>query len=215
MDYEKGRVYKCTKCCFVGEKRAAIKHYASKHFGVDEHMFSCELCNFSTDNKQLMKRHPSFYTPHSTFCHCTGNIPGQRRPYFKVNPTPQQVDPELHLSKWEQEASVLFWITKRKPKPSAAAGSAPQPISSINLPVLQSALTSFFETNPIYNPSPLNLPVVPSAIELLPTCAMFTEAEVSTEFVDTRVVVAEESNLADHIIHLSDPPAMPSPLCVQ
>ncbi|CAC5385659.1 unnamed protein product [Mytilus coruscus] len=41
---------------------------------------------------------------------------------------------------------------------------------------------------------------------------MFIETEISTELVDTRVVVAEESDLADQIIHLSDPPAMPSPL---
>lgn len=168
MDYDRGRVYQCTKCCFVGEKRAAIKHYASKHFGVDEHMFSCELCNFSTDNKQLMKRHPSFYAPHSKarlFATEQGIYRGSDEAYLKVNPNPQQVDPEQHLSKWKQEASVLFWITKRKPKPSSAAGSAQQLISSINLPVLQSALTSYFETNPVYNPSPLNLPSVPSTTE--------------------------------------------------
>ncbi|CAC5398530.1 unnamed protein product [Mytilus coruscus] len=109
---------------FTGETRAAIKHYASKHFGVDEHMFSWELCNFSTDNKQMMKRHLSFYTPHSKarlFATEQGIYRGSDEAYLKVNPTPQQVDPELHLSKWEQEASVLFWITKRKPKPSAAA----------------------------------------------------------------------------------------------
>ncbi|CAC5361331.1 unnamed protein product [Mytilus coruscus] len=72
--------------------------------------------------------------------------------------------------------------------------------------------TSAYETNPVYNPSPLNLPSVPSTTELQPTGAMFTETEISTELVDTRVVVAEESDLADQIIHLSDPPAMPSPL---
>lgn len=105
-----------------------------------------------------MKRHPSFYAPHSKarpFATEQGIYRGSNEVYLKVNPIPLEVDPELHLSNWAQQASVLFWITKRKPKPSAAAGSAQQHISSINILVLPSVLTSCNETNPVYNTSPL------------------------------------------------------------
>lgn len=58
----------------------------------------------------------------------------------------------------------------------------------------------------------LSLPFVPSTTELQPTSVMFTVAEVSIDLADTRVVVVEVSDLVDQIIHLSDPPAMVSPL---
>ncbi|CAG2229209.1 unnamed protein product [Mytilus edulis] len=216
MDYDRGRVYQCTKCYFVGEKRAAIKHYPCKHFGEKEHILSCDqLCHFSSDNKQLMKRHPSFYAPHNNarlFTTEKGIYRGSDEVYVKVNSNPQQVDPDLHLSKWEQEASLLFWITKKKPKPSAAAGSAQQLIPSVDLPVLKSALASYFGSIPMSNPSPLDCPSIAVTNEIQPLDHEVAETEVSTEFLDTTVVVAEKSDLADQILHLSDPPAMPSPL---
>lgn len=215
MDYDRGRVYQCSKCNFVGEKRAAIKHYACKHFGEKEHLLSCELCHFSSDNRQLMKRHASFYAPHNNarlFATEHGIYRGNDEVYVKENPNPQQVDPEIHLSKWEQEASLLFWVTKKKPQPCAAAGSAQQSVPSIDLPILKSALASYFGSIPTSLTPSFNCPPIPATLEIQPLDPEVAETEVSTEFLDTRVVVAEGSDLADQILHLSNPPAMPSPL---
>ncbi|VDH92767.1 Hypothetical predicted protein [Mytilus galloprovincialis] len=205
MDYDRGRVYQCTKCYFVGEKRAAIKLYPCKHFGEKEHILSCDqLCHFSSANKQLMKRHPSFYAPYNN-----ARLFTTEKGIYRGS---DEVDTDLHLSKWEQDASLLFWITKKKPKPSAAAGSAQQLIPSVDLPVLKSALASYFGSIPMSNPSPLNCPSIAVTNEIQPLDHEVAETEVSTEFLDTTVVVAEKSDLADQILHLSDPPAMPSPL---
>ncbi|VDI57045.1 Hypothetical predicted protein [Mytilus galloprovincialis] len=129
----------------------------------------------------------------------------------KENPNPQQVDPEIHLSEREQEASLLFWITKKNPQPFAAAGSAQQSVPSIDLPVLKSAMVSYFGSIPTSNTLPLDCPPIPAITEIQPLDHEVAETEVSTEFLDTRVVVAEGSDLADQILHLSDPPATPSP----
>lgn len=150
MDYDRGRVF---QCAILSERRGQPLNITRVNILLTRNiifMLSCEL-SFFTDNKQLMKRHPSFYAPHNNarlVATEQGIYRGSDAAYVKVNANPQQVDPELHLSKWEQEDSLLFWITKKKPKPSTAAGSAQQFIPSINLPILQSALTFYLEINP-------------------------------------------------------------------
>ena len=148
MEYDRGRVYQCTKCSYTGEKRSAIRHYTNQHFTMHDHKYFCSLCGFSSNLWQKMKRHSSFYLPHSTAksnALMYNNYLGSDEQYYISNSEPTVVDPNIHLIRWEQEASNQYWVSRRRTKPvTAAAGSLEQ--LAAKLPALQTALSTVLNT---------------------------------------------------------------------
>ena len=62
---DRGRVYQCTICDFLGERKTALKHFKTKHVTAHEEQYHCNICSFHSHDFQLIKRHGSFYKPHN------------------------------------------------------------------------------------------------------------------------------------------------------
>ena len=208
---DRGRVYECTQCSFLGERKMAIKHY-QKHFSSEEHQFRCRLCGFSSSDKQMFKRHSSFYTSHNqqkAQLVSSGLYLGSDDQYVVTNPTPRTVNPDIDLKRWEAEPSAKHWLSKRKtsmPAPAAVITPLQQPVSSS----ITNTSTTTQTVSTVTTAMP-SVSIIPSIHPAFISTASTTCLSPATPTVtDSRIIV--DTNIADSIISLSENMERPLPL---
>ena len=114
---DRGRVYQCTKCDFLRERKTALKHFRTKHVTADEEQYCCNMCCFHSHDFQLIKRHGSFYKPHHELKEefiKAGNYLGSDDQHIVENKNFRKVDPEKDLKGWEAAESNAHWFSTSK-----------------------------------------------------------------------------------------------------
>lgn len=236
---DRGRVYECTQCQFLGEKAACIKHFTNKHFGAEDHIYLCEMCNFCTSDSQKFKRHPTFYLAHNStkinLISC-GTYRGSDELYVKVNKSPRIIDVDAELKRWEAGPSAVYWQSKRKnAKLSLATNTNTLTCTSdlslsasntcLQLPEIVPRFTSEMSVAPVQTittcsstlPSNSNTTVKKLSLSVLTpvTVNQCTDNQSLTCESDIRFiqVTEDEFDFCDNIISMSDPVIeMPEPL---
>jgi len=115
---DRGRVYQCLTCDYKGERKAVLKHFKTKHIQPAERQYHCTLCKFSTDDKNMLKRHANFYKPHALqkeVMVAAGTYLGHDDVYIKENEHPRVISEEKDIKRWEAAESALYWESRRKP----------------------------------------------------------------------------------------------------
>ena len=123
---DRGRVYQCTICDFLGERKTALKHFRTKHVTVHEAQYHCSICSFHSHDFQLIKRHGSFYKPHNALKEefmKDGNYLGSDDQHIIENENFRKVDPERDLKRWEAAESNAHWFSKCKKSTAVVASS--------------------------------------------------------------------------------------------
>jgi len=174
---DRGRVYECLTCNYKGERKAVLKHFRARHIQATERQYHCTLCNFSTDDQNMLKRHPNFFRPHhlqKEVMVAAGTYLGQDYLYIKVNENPRSVCEEKDIRRWEAAESALYWESRRKP-------SSHPPVPT----VLPSSSTSSIASSSI------------ASTDLQPSASSSPCATPSTETV--RVV--QDENVLDQLLY--------------
>lgn len=123
---DRGRVYQCTICDFLGERKTALKHFRTKHVTAHEEQYHCNICSFHSHDFQLIKRHGSFYKPHNALKEefmKDGNYLGSDDQHIIENENFRKVDPERDLKRWEAAESNAHWFSKCKKSTAVVASS--------------------------------------------------------------------------------------------
>lgn len=216
MDYaiksDRGRVYQCTICPFKGERKAAVKHFMSKHFQVEDHIYRCTLCGFHSSDVQMFKRHPNFFKLHSTqkdLRTASGSFTCDDD-YFITNPNPRQVDPDKDLKRWDAEESNAYWQARRKPSSFTVPTVTPLNALLVNVATTSSPCTTVSaglpsttcaNTTVSYSSASAGL-TCPTPTSSLSITLPSTISPLSDDFTplnsDNRIVL--DNNLVDDII---------------
>ena len=211
LQHDRGRVYECTKCPFLGEKRDAEKHFANKHFGPDEVAHKCTICGFASNNLKLYKRHKYITTAHNANLAIlqAADKSVTEEGHHHINKNPRVVNPEVDLRRWEALPSALHWSTRRRsstvtrptvlaplvavePASTAPVASVPHVVSSEPVSCIISSSDSAFT------------PVVTSTVNCsvpVSICSVSTPSASSTVPLpdSNRIVISSESSLAPEL----------------
>jgi len=192
MDYDRGRVYGCTACSFVGEKRAAIKHFSAKHFQANDYAYQCDLCMFSNNQLSMMKRHSTFYSPHAVAKALAirhQSYKGTDGAHIIQNSQVRDVNIEQDIVRWSAEDSKLYWTSRRRQTPTA--------VPKVVIP-----------------PSATSVTVQPSATSVLPSATSIPQSTtytITTEAI-VEVPVTETASYTTYSIPSTD--ATTSTTCI-
>ena len=118
-----------------------LKHFRARHIQATERQYHCTLCNFSTDDENMLKRHPNFFRPHhlqKEVMVAAGTYLDQDDLYIKVNENHRSVCEENDIRRWEAAESALYWESRRKPSshppvPTVLPSSSLSSIASTDL----------------------------------------------------------------------------------
>jgi hypothetical protein len=187
---DRGRVYQCTICDFLGERKTALKHFRTKHVTANEEQYHCNICSFHSHDFQLIKRHGSFYKPHNALKEefmKDSNYLGSDGQHIVENENFRKVDPERDLKRWEAAESNAHWFSMCKKSTAVVASSTLKLIQPV-VPVVNISTTPVSTTCTISD--------VPSTVSYSPP----------------RIVL--DNNIADQLIDLSEDatPSLPEPL---
>jgi hypothetical protein len=186
---DRGRVYQCTICDFLGERKTALKHFRTKHVTAHEEQYHCNICSFHSHDFQLIKRHGSFYKPHNALKEefmKDGNYLGSDDQHIIENENFRKVDPERDLKRWEAAESNAHWFSKCKKSTAVVASST--------LKLIQPVV------------SVVNIYTTPVST----TCTI-SDVPPTVSYSPPRIVL---DNIADQLIALSEDvtPSLPEPL---
>ena len=213
---ERGRVYACSLCNFKGEKRAAVKHFESKHFESGDCLYQCRLCAFGCNDHQKFKRHVSFFGFHAqrkAVEMAKGTFLGNDESYQIVNANPRVVNVDTELTKWDVTQSANYWQSRRK-VPAVLPESATNIIS---------AVSSVVSTTGTLLPPLLNTVLSMAATTISPPVSTtmsntYTSATMPSTFsplpstLDELSALPPPTSVCDTRIVMTDTPPTPSPL---
>ena len=153
----RGRVYKCRKCDFQGQKQAAHWHIIKMHCDAEQVPFYCSLCNYRANNLKSLQQHVKGFKPHlgrrATIPECV-----EDESFFKQADHPYQVtsshlsvDDNTDLQILSNSDSCGIW-RQRTVRRAEASGNLLTVNTKENIPPVPSVIQSENRKRPATSP---------------------------------------------------------------